>query len=63
MNGYWAIDTADGNELAAGMDEITARRCAQRYADERGECVTLYTVGFLPRIVEEIEPDTAKGEA
>jgi len=56
MTGYWAIDTIDGAELAAGMDETTARRCAQRYATERGEIVTLYTVGILPRHTEEIAP-------
>jgi hypothetical protein len=42
---YYNIDSGDGNELAAGMNEIEARRAAQRLANERGESVYLYEVG------------------
>lgn len=38
----YAIDTGDGDLLAAGLPEHTAYRTAQRLADERGEELVLY---------------------
>lgn len=55
--GYWNIDTGHGDEIAAGMDEVHARRVAQEAADARGEPVYLYEVsGGDESGYEEIAP-------
>jgi hypothetical protein len=43
---HWNIDSADGNELSAGIQsEIEARRIAQSTANRLGQSVYLYEVG------------------
>lgn len=43
---YWNIDSADGNELSAGIQlESEARRIAQSTANRMGQSVYLYEVG------------------
>lgn len=54
----YAIDDANGNQLTAGLSPQTARRTAQRLADERNESVYLYAIPVSDDVdaSEEIEP-------
>ncbi len=42
---YYNIDSADGNELTAGVSEHEIKAMAQRMANERGEAVYYYQGG------------------
>ena len=44
-NSYWNLDDGNGNSIFEGMQEVPARRSAQRIANERGESVFLYEAG------------------
>ncbi len=58
-NTYWNLDDGNGNSLFEGMNEVEARRAAQRIANERGESVWLYEVGNTnPERAGSGEPDT-----
>lgn len=53
----YAVDDGNGNQLTTGLDANTARRTAQRMADERNESVYLYAIGGeADETYEEIEP-------
>lgn len=42
----YGIDDGDGNQITIGLPEHTARATAQRMANERGETLYLYAVGW-----------------
>jgi hypothetical protein len=55
-NTYWAVDSADGQEITTGLSEQEARGVAQRHANRLGASVYLYEVGSDEE-AEEIEPE------
>lgn len=40
----YGLDDGDGNQITAGLPEHTARKTAQRMADERGKTLYLYPI-------------------
>ncbi len=62
----YSIETENGGQLSAGLPSHTARRVAQRLADERNEAVYLYAAGeedgdeVSPTEIE-VEIDTPNG--
>lgn len=58
----YAVDDGNGNQLTTGLDANTARRTAQRMADERNESVYLYAIpSDADADSEEITPSARKG--
>lgn len=58
---YWNVDSENGNELAAGIQDYSvARWIAQRHADRLGAPVTLYQPGGE---TEEVEPTSVNASA
>lgn len=55
-NTYYAVDSADGNELCSGLQESEARKAAQNHANRLGQSVYLYEVGSDDE-AEEIAPE------
>jgi len=57
-NTNYGIDDGDGNQITTGLPSHTARRTAQRMANERGKTLYLYELGSDVE-AEAIEPDAA----
>ena len=59
----YGIDDGDGNQITTGLPEHTARKTAQRMANERGVTLYLYRLGEdgeAPGEAEEIEPTPSR---